>query len=75
MYRAPVVYAAAHAARPPLQTNTHAHRVFCYVPPSFLCVACMCFCVAHGVGVLFALNIYGNAQAGALLILHIARLV
>ena len=75
MYRAPVVCAAAYAARPPLQIHTRTRRVFCYLPPSFLCVACMCFGVAHGVGVLFALNLYGNAQAGALLILHIAMRV
>ena len=75
MYRAPVVYAAAHAARPPLQIKHR--RAVCFViyhRRVFVC-GMHVFCDAHGVGVLFALNIYGNAQAGALLILHIARLV
>ena len=56
--------------------RTPTRRVFYDIPQSFfLCVACMCFGVAHGVGVLFARNLYGNAQAGSLLILLIAMRV
>ena len=62
------------ACRPPAAANEHPPTVRFYgLPQSLLCVACMCFGVAHGVGVLFALNIYDNAQAVSLMILHIAR--
>ena len=56
-------------------TKTRTRRVFLLFTTVVFVRGMHVFCVAHGVGVLFALNIYGNAQAGALLILHIARLV
>ena len=77
-------YAAAHAARPPLQkkhihaaaAKTHTRRVFLLFYRRFFVRGMHVFFVLPMVWVfLFALNLYGNAQAGALLILHIARLV
>ena len=64
-----------YAARPPLQNNTYPLCVFMIYHSRFCAWHACVFGIAHGVGVLFALNLYGNAQAGALLILHIARLV
>ena len=63
------------AARPPMQIkNAYTPCVLLFTTAVFVWHACV-FVLPMVWVFLFALNIYGNAQAGALLILHIARLV
>ena len=56
--------------------QTPTRRVFYDLPQSFVVRGMHVFLVLPMVWVfVFALNLYGNAQAGALLILHIAMRV